>query len=83
MNSSRIWICYSFEQDCVHIEEEDIGLEINLRAFAQNRPVSYIPLAVFSSIAAASECAERLREIARERSVESVRRKERQREARS
>lgn len=43
----RWWACWSPQQQCVHLERERDALEINLRAFALNRVVEYVPLAIF------------------------------------
>ena len=51
----RWWACYSFRQHAVHVESEAEGLETNLRAFRLNRPVDFVPLAVFDDREAASE----------------------------
>ena len=53
MSAGRVWLCWSFSQCAPHIEDEDEGLRTNLRAFAENRPVDYVPIAVFASRAAA------------------------------
>ena len=45
----RVWLCYSFSQCATHIEDEEDGLRINLRAFAENRPVDYIVIGIFAS----------------------------------
>lgn len=45
----RSWACWSPQQQCVHLERERDALEINLRAFALNRVVEYVPLAIFDS----------------------------------
>ena len=49
----RWWVCYSFRQHAVHLEKEAEGLATNLRAFQLNRPVDYVPLAVFDDREAA------------------------------
>ena len=49
----RWWACYSFRQHAVHLETEAEGLATNLRAFQLNRPVDFVPLAVFDSHEAA------------------------------
>lgn len=67
MNTERIWVCWSFEQGCFHIEPEERGLQINLQAFVLNNPVSYVPIGVFDSHEAASEFCDRWREEANKR----------------
>lgn len=49
MSSNRVWLCWSFSQCAPHIEDEADGLRINLRAFVENRPGDYVPIAIFSS----------------------------------
>ena len=49
----RWWACYSFRQHAVHLETEADGLANNLRAFQLNRPVDFVPLAVFEDREAA------------------------------
>lgn len=49
MSAERVWLCWSPSQCATHIESEEDGLRINLRAFVENRPVNYIPIAVFAS----------------------------------
>jgi hypothetical protein len=61
MSAERVWLCWSFDQACPHIESETEGLRTNLRAFVANRPVSYIPIAVFQSDEEARAFAEELR----------------------
>ncbi len=61
MSGERFWLCWSFDQACPHIESEVEGLRSNLQAFVLNRPVSYIPIAVFQSDAEARAFAEELR----------------------
>lgn len=61
MSAERVWLCWSFEQACPHIESEADGLRANLRAFVANRPVSYVPIVVFESDAAAQAFADKLR----------------------
>ena len=62
MSAERVWFCWSFEQCCPHIETEAAGVRTNLRAFIENRPVSYVPIGVFDSMEAAHEFGQRLRE---------------------
>ncbi|MBI1177846.1 hypothetical protein GC207_10465 [bacterium] len=45
----RWWASWSPLQHCVHLEREHEALETNLRAFALNRVVEYVPLAIFDS----------------------------------
>ena len=49
----RWWACYSFRQHAVHLEAEADGLATNLRAFQLNRPVDFVPLAIFEDREAA------------------------------
>ncbi len=61
MSAERVWLCWSFEQSCPHIESEADALRTNLRAFVLNRPVSYVPIAVFLNEDAARAFADQLR----------------------
>ncbi len=61
MSAERCWLCWSFDQACPHIESEAEGLRTNLRAFVANRPVSYVPIAVFADHEAARAFADTLR----------------------
>ena len=49
MRAERHWLCWSFQQAMPHIESEAEGVRKNLRAFQANRPVDFVPIAVFHS----------------------------------
>jgi hypothetical protein len=49
VNTKRVWLCWSFAQCAPHIEDEEYGLRINLRAFVENRPGDYVPIAIFAN----------------------------------
>lgn len=58
MRVERFWLCWSFSQACPHIESEVVGIETNLQAFLNNRPVDYVPIGVFESEEAAARFAD-------------------------
>lgn len=51
----RWWVCYSPGQQAVHVRTETALLVNSLAVFALNRPVDFVPLAVFDSEGAARE----------------------------
>jgi hypothetical protein len=67
MSAGRVWLCWSPSQQSVHIETEAEGCKTNLRAFVLNRPIDYVPLAVFPNREAASEFARQIQDIRNER----------------
>lgn len=72
-NRERWWLCWSSRQACLHIESEAEGLQTNIRAFQENRPVDYVPIAVFDNMEAASNFAGRLRGMMCQRHDQRVR----------
>ena len=76
MSAERVWLCWSASQQAVHIEYESEGCRTNLRAFVLNRPIDYVPLAVFPNREAASQFARKLQEVRDKRQREGERREE-------
>jgi hypothetical protein len=67
MDTERVWLCWSFRQACPHIEREAEGLRVNLEAFALNRPVDYVPIAIFNSREEASAFVAKLSDVMQQR----------------
>ena len=63
MSARRVWLCWSPSQQAFHIETEADGLKINLRAFVENRPVDFIPIAIFGSRKSANKFTEQIKPI--------------------
>jgi len=72
MSTGRVWLCWSGSQQAVHIEFEAEGCKTNMRAFVLNRPIDYVPLAVFPNRAAASEFARQIQEVRDKRQRETI-----------
>lgn len=63
MSHWRVWLCWSASQQAFHIENEADGLKINLRAFTENRPVDFVPIAIFASRKSANKFTEQVKSI--------------------
>lgn len=50
INQDRHWVCWSHSQQCFNIETETRGIQTNLRAFFQGRPMDYIVIGAFDAI---------------------------------
>lgn len=67
MSAERVWLCWSPTEQAVHIESEAEGCKTNLRAFVLNRPIDFVPLAVFPNQEAAREFARQIQDIRNKR----------------
>lgn len=66
---NRVWLCWSPQQNCLHIEPETEGLRTNQEALVRNTKVDYIPIGIFGNDQAAREAAHAIRPKLREREM--------------